>query len=264
MLKHSLISLDSIKFTFVGPPKVYVLDNISLNIERNELAVIVGPSGCGKTTLLKVIAGLYSNSDANVDFTGSILINGKPPNESLKNHEFGFVFQESTLLPWRTVIDNIRLPLEIIGSRLKRDPREPKELIELVGLSDFTNAYPSQLSVGMQQRISIARGLVFKPSILLMDEPFGALDELRREALNLELIQIKKRTGATIVFVTHSVSEAVALASHKIIVMTPRPSKVNIEVPMNSFPDNEKNRRHTKQFINLVQKVRKNLYIEEK
>lgn len=203
-----------------------VLSDISFQIKKGEFISIIGPSGCGKTTLLKIIGGLIS------PFGGNIAIENKSLNIAIKRRAFGFVFQNPVLLPWRTVLQNIELPLEIIGGQ---NPfKKSEELLNLLGLENFGNYYPKALSGGMKQRVAIARALVFNPDILLMDEPFGALDELTRERLNLELLKIWEQTHKTIIFITHSLSEAVFL-SDKIIVLSKRPTKIvdikNIDLP---------------------------------
>lgn len=212
-IKHSYNSLD-------------ILDNISFQIEKEEFVIIIGPSGCGKTTLLKIIGGLISPS------SGNITIKSNSLDMAIKKHTFGFVFQNSVLLPWRTVLENIELPLEIIGGQIPFE--KSKKLLELLELKEFGAYYPKALSGGMKQRVAIARALIFNPDILLMDEPFGALDELIRERLNLELLKIWEKTHKTIIFITHSLSEAVFL-SNKIIVLSKRPAKIidikNINLP---------------------------------
>lgn len=194
-----------------------VLNDISLEVQKGEFITIIGPSGCGKTTLLKILGGLLPLSN------GSISVQDNSVNVAVKRCDFGFVFQNPVLLPWRTVLENIELPLEIIGN--KAPFMAPKKLLELVGLKGFGNYYPNELSGGMKQRTAIARALIFNPDILLMDEPFGALDEMTRERLNLELLKIWKQTRKTVFFITHSVSEAVFL-SNRVIVLSKRPAKI--------------------------------------
>lgn len=196
---------------------LHVLDDINLQVKEGEFISVVGPSGCGKTTLLKILGGLLSPT------RGELSIKGNSIDVALKRRDFGFVFQNPVLLPWRNVLQNIELPLEIIGD--KTPFAESEKLLELVGLEDFGSYYPTALSGGMKQRVAIARALVFNPDILLMDEPFGALDELIRERLNLELLRIWQETRKTIVFVTHSISEAVFL-SNRVVMLSERPAKV--------------------------------------
>lgn len=199
--------------------KIKALSDISFNVREGELVVIVGPSGCGKTTLLRLLAHLSNPTKGSVIFKGNN--NSRPQNSS-----FGFVFQEPALMPWRTVIDNIILPLEIKGKETK-EVRYQKaiRLLKLLNLKGFEKYYPSQLSGGMSQRVAIARALITDPLVLLMDEPFSALDEIMRQKLNFELLSLKKQTGKTIIFVTHNITEAVILAD-KIIIMGLHPNTV--------------------------------------
>lgn len=203
-----------------GKP-VHALKDISLSIQRGEFVSFIGPSGCGKSTLLRLVADLIQPSE------GQIVINGHSPKTARTNREYGFVFQSPTLYDWRTVIKNVQLPLEVMNYSRKQRDKEANALLELVELSGFGDHYPWQLSGGMQQRVSIARALVFKPPLLLMDEPFGALDEMTRERLNSELLSIwRQMPEMTILFVTHSISEAVYL-SDRVVVMSPRPGRVH-------------------------------------
>jgi len=211
---------------------LHVLDNLNFNIRRGEFISIVGPSGCGKTTLLKILGGLIKPTSGNINIFKS------SPSQKNDIREFGFVFQNPVLLPWRTTKKNIELPLEIYE---KEKPKIlPKSFIELVGLSGFENYYPKQLSGGMQQRASIARALILEPSILLMDEPFGALDEITRDKMNIELLRIWTKIKTTIIFVTHYIPEAVFL-SDRIIVVSKRPAKieeiVEIDLPRPREPE---------------------------
>jgi len=208
--------------TAAGP--VQALSNVRLEIERGELVALIGPSGCGKSTLLRLISDVLHPTG------GSIEIRGGPAKRARLAREFGFVFQHPGLLRWRTAEANVSLPLEVGGwGRRHASPHRPAELLELVGLKGFERAYPRQLSGGMQQRVSIARALVTGPRILLMDEPFGALDEITRDHMNEELLRIWAATGTTIVFVTHSIPEAVYLSS-RVFVLAPRPGRVTDEV----------------------------------
>ena len=194
--------------------QVLALSDVSLDVAPGEFLSLLGPSGCGKSTLLRLIADLLQPT------SGAVQVRGKSASRSRRDREYGMVFQSPVLYDWRTVAKNVQLPLEIVGlPRKERDDRT-KRLLKLVGLQDFQHKYPWQLSGGMQQRVSIARALSFQPGILLMDEPFGALDEMTRDRLNLELLNVWSETGTTIVFVTHSIPEAVFL-SDRIVVMTP-------------------------------------------
>ena len=196
--------------------EVLALSNVNLRIARGDFVSFIGPSGCGKTTLLRAVADLETPS------SGSIRVNGMSPSEARANRAYGYVFQAPALYPWRSVARNIALPLEIMGfSKAERESRVAKGL-ELVNLSGFGAKYPWQLSGGMQQRASIARALSFDPDLLLMDEPFGALDEIVRDMLNQQLLRLWDVTGKTALFVTHSIPEAVFLSTH-IVVMSPRP-----------------------------------------
>lgn len=211
----SFIDAQNIKHSFNS---LNVLNDISFKVKEGEFVSVIGPSGCGKTTLLKIFGGLLSPSH------GNIIVKDNSLDVAIKRRDFGFVFQNSVLLPWRTVLQNIELPLEIIGDQTPL--AESEKLLELLGLKGFGEYYPKALSGGMKQRVAIARALVFNPDILLMDEPFSALDELTRERLNLELLKIWEQTHKTIIFVTHSISEAVFL-SKRVIVLSERPAKID-------------------------------------
>jgi NitT/TauT family transport system ATP-binding protein len=196
------------------------LANVTFSIDEGEFVSLIGPSGCGKTTILKLIGDIMPAS------SGQIRINGRSPAEARRARSFGFVFQDAVLLPWRTVSDNVRLFHEVIGdSRKPETARRVQELIDLVGLSGFERHYPHQLSGGMQQRVSIARALSFDPQILLMDEPFGALDLITRDKMGSELLRIWESTRKTVLLVTHSITEAVYL-SDRVVVFSPRPARV--------------------------------------
>ena len=207
---------------------VTALAGINLTIARGEFVSLIGPSGCGKTTLMRVIADLEQAS------AGSITVNGVAPGQARLARAYGYVFQAAALYPWRNVLRNVMLPLEIMG--LPADERRDKATrqLELVGLTGFERKFPWQLSGGMQQRVSIARALACEPELLLMDEPFGALDEITRDHLNEQLLRLWERTGKTVVFVTHSISEAVFL-SQRIVVMSPRPGRI-IDIIDNPLP----------------------------
>jgi len=198
---------------------VTALEDVSLTVEQGEFLSILGPSGCGKSTLLRIVADLLPPAD------GSVKVFGMPPEVSRKARHLGFVFQDSALLAWRTAIENVRLPLEVGGVSADKSGRSPEELLELVGLVGFSDAYPHELSGGMRQRVAIARALVTQPRILLMDEPFGAVDEITRNALNLELLRIWEATGTTVLFVTHSIPEAIFLAQ-RTAVLTSHPGRI--------------------------------------
>ncbi len=207
------------KFVRDGEVVTTALSGIDLEIERGEFVSLIGPSGCGKSTLLRVIGDLIQPTG------GEVTVNGKPADRARRDRDYGMVFQAPVLFDWRTVEDNVRLPLELMGyDRDRRDART-REMLDLVELGDFLGHHPYQLSGGMQQRVAIARALTFEPSILLMDEPFGALDEMTRERMNQEVLRIWERTGITVVFVTHSIPEAVFLSS-RVVVMSARPGRI--------------------------------------
>lgn len=223
--KSTLISIEKLEKRYPtrqGEP-VHALSDVNLEVTENELLSVVGPSGCGKSTLLRILAGLDSPS------SGSVKINGKPITGP--SRDVGVVFQQATLLPWQSVLENVLLPARAQG--LERNQRA-RELLDFVGLKDFADKYPFELSGGMQQRVAICRAMVCDPSILLMDEPFGALDAMTREHMNSELIRIQAEQKKTIVFITHSIPEAVFLGD-RVLVMTPRPGRIaeiaNIDLP---------------------------------
>ncbi len=214
-----LIVVSSLEKTYAtrGRAQVQALAGISLEIRAGEFITIVGQSGCGKTTLLKILAGLLQRS------AGSVTLRGQPVDEP--SRDIGIVFQDPVLLPWRTVFDNVMLPVEVLGLDRKTSADRAMELLGLVGLQGFEDKYPHELSGGMRQRVAIARALVHDPSLLLMDEPFGALDAMTREFMNLELLRIWKKSGKTIVFITHSIPEAAFLAD-RVVVMSARPGRI--------------------------------------
>jgi NitT/TauT family transport system ATP-binding protein len=198
---------------------VTALENIDLDLRAGEFVSLIGPSGCGKSTLLRVIGDLIEPT------RGSVTVNGKSAKKARADHDYGIVFQDAVLFDWRSVSKNIGLPLELLGwDRAKRKARV-EEMLELVELTSFADHNPWELSGGMQQRVAIARALAFEPALLLMDEPFGALDEMTRERLNLELLSIWQKLSSTVVFVTHSISEAVFLST-RVVVMSPRPGRI--------------------------------------
>ena len=207
---------------------VHALDGISLDISDGEFLSLIGPSGCGKSTMLRLIGDLL------IPTSGSVTVRGKSAHQARLDRDYGMVFQAATLLEWRKVAANIELPLEIMGVDAAERERRAAEMLHLVGLDAFAQLYPWQLSGGMQQRVAIARALAFEPSILLMDEPFGALDEMTRERMQMELLRIQEQTGTTIVFVTHSIPEA-AFLSDRVAVMSPRPGRlvelIDIDLP---------------------------------
>ena len=198
---------------------VVALQDIELEIGKGEFVSLIGPSGCGKSTLLRIVGDIIEPSD------GRVTVNGKPARRARLDGDYGIVFQAPVLYDWRTVAKNISLPLEMLGWNRSRRAQRVREMLELVDLSEFERHHPWQLSGGMQQRVSIARALSFDPALLLMDEPFGALDEMTRERLNMELLRIWAEMGSTVMFVTHSISEAVFLST-RVVVMSPRPGRI--------------------------------------
>jgi NitT/TauT family transport system ATP-binding protein len=244
----TVVSLQGLTKTF-AKGNVTALQEIDLAIEPGEFVSLIGPSGCGKSTLLRVIGDLTPPS------AGTVEVNGKSAPQARLDHDYGMVFQDSVLFDWRTVSKNVALPLELLGyDRAKRKARVD-EMLRLVELDGFGDHHPWQLSGGMQMRVAIARALSFEPALLLMDEPFGALDEMTRERLNIELLQIWRRMQSTIVFVTHSISEAVFLST-RVVVMSPRPGRVaglvDIDLPQPRTNDT----REDPHFFELVTEVR--------
>jgi NitT/TauT family transport system ATP-binding protein len=198
------------------------LESVDLTVSENEFLTLIGPSGCGKTTVLRCIAHLVEPT------SGQVMVNGLSPIEAIQKRDVGYVFQSATLLEWRNVLKNVLLPMEIAGIGRKEAMQRASEMIERVGLSDFTRNFPRQLSGGMQQRVAIARALVMKPKIILMDEPFAALDEITREDMNRWLMEVFDKSNTTIVFVTHNIREAIML-SDRVVVMAPRPGRLVAE-----------------------------------
>jgi NitT/TauT family transport system ATP-binding protein len=228
---------------------VLALSDIELQIRAGEFVSFIGPSGCGKTTLMRVIANLVDPTD------GSITVNGMTPEQARLQRAYGYVFQAPALYPWRTVRRNLTLPLEIMGMGREERARRAEKYLALVGLQGFENKFPWQLSGGMQQRVSIARALGFEPGLLLMDEPFGALDEITRDHLNEHLLRLWERTKVTVIFVTHSIPEAVFL-SNRIVVMSPRPGRI-LEVIDSDLPsDRTLDVRETPAFLDIAHRVR--------
>jgi NitT/TauT family transport system ATP-binding protein len=228
------------------------LEGIDLDVARGEFVSLIGPSGCGKSTLLRIIGDLTGPTH------GEVVVNGKPAERARRDRDYGMVFQAPVLFEWRTVEDNVKLPLEIMGASAEKRSARTAEMLELVELGDFMKHYPWQLSGGMQQRVAIARALAFEPAILLMDEPFGALDEMTRERMNSEVLLVWERTGTTVVFVTHSIPEAVFLST-RVVVMSARPGRITkvIEVDL-PRPRNE-DTRETPRYFELVTEVREAL-----
>lgn len=248
-----VISAERLNLTFQtsdGP--VHALKDVTLDIGKGEFVSFIGPSGCGKTTFLRVIADLEQPS------SGTITVNGMSPDAARRARAYGYVFQAAGLYPWRTIAGNVKLPLEIIGFSAQEQRARVAKVLELVELSGFERKFPWQLSGGMQQRASIARALAFDADLLLMDEPFGALDEIVRDRLNEQLLDLWARTEKTICFVTHSIPEAVYLST-KIVVMSPRPGRITdvIDSPLPRLRPLEI--RDTPEFIEIAHRVREGL-----
>lgn len=246
----SVKDVDLIFETNDGP--VQALRNVSLEVEKGDFVSFIGPSGCGKTTLLRAIAALE------IPTKGNLTVNGKSPDSARIDREYGYVFQAAGLYPWRTVEGNIKLPLEIMGYPKAEMKERIQKVIELVELKGFEKKFPWQLSGGMQQRASIARALSFDANILLMDEPFGALDEIVRDRLNSELLDLWRQTKKTICFVTHSIPEAVFLST-KIVVMSPRPGRITDTIQSTLPLKRDLNIRDSQDFIKIAQRVREGL-----
>jgi NitT/TauT family transport system ATP-binding protein len=235
-----------------GDAAVAALEPIDLSIREGEFVSLIGPSGCGKSTLLRLIGDLTAPS------AGEVRVNGKPARQARLDRDYGMVFQAPVLMDWRTVSRNIELPLEIMGFSREERSRRSSELLRLVELEGFEGKRPWQLSGGMQQRVAIARALAFDPKLLLMDEPFGALDEMTRERMNLELMKIWSRTGTTIVFVTHSIPEAVFLST-RVAVMSARPGRVTRIVDVDLAQPRTVDTREDRRYFELVTEVREAL-----
>jgi NitT/TauT family transport system ATP-binding protein len=246
-----VISARGINKTFStgGEDQVIALQNINLDVRAGEFISLIGPSGCGKSTLLRLVADLIKPTQ------GELLVNGKDANQARLDRDYGMVFQAATLYEWRTVSKNVELPLEIMGYDSNERKERAQKMLTLVELSKFANHYPWQLSGGMQQRVAIARALAFEPSLLLMDEPFGALDEFTRERMNMELLRIWEATGTTIIFVTHSIPEAIFLST-RVVVMSPRPGRITAVVETDLPYPRVFETRETPRFFEKVNEVR--------
>jgi NitT/TauT family transport system ATP-binding protein len=248
-----VIDVSALSLTFItndGP--VEALSGINLKVNRGEFVSLIGPSGCGKTTLLRVIADLERPT------AGSITVNGISPEAARLNRAYGYVFQAAGLFPWRNIARNVALPLEIVGLDKAERDRRVAENLALVNLTGFERKFPWQLSGGMQQRVSIARALAVQPDLLLMDEPFGALDEIVRDHLNEQLLELWAKTAKTVVFVTHSIPEAVFLST-KIVVMSPRPGRVHDVIDSTLPRDRTLDIRETPEFLKIAHRVRQGL-----
>ena len=250
-MEDPAIKIDDVSMVFDSNDgtKVNALEHVSLDVKKGELISLVGPSGCGKTTLLRMISNLEEPTD------GEIHVMGMTPREVRLQQKFGIVFQQPVLFDWRTVKKNIELPLEIMYYSKKDRSDRADEMLKLVGLSDFAGRYPRELSGGMQQRVNIARAFAIRPEILLMDEPFSALDEFTKEKLHEDLLRIWRKTNKTIIFVTHNIAESVFL-SDRVCVLSPHPGRLSAIVDIDLPRPRTLEMRDTEQFTKLVKKVR--------
>ena len=231
-----------------------LFDQLSLTVSTGDRLGVVGINGCGKSTLLRVIGDLIPPT------SGTVMVNGKPAPRARADHDYGIVFQDSVLFDWRTVAKNVALPLELAGWDREKRRTRIDEMLDLVELRGFEDHHPWQLSGGMQQRVSIARALSFDPALLLMDEPFGALDEMTRERMNMELLRIWEASGSTIVFVTHSIAEAVFLST-RVVVMSARPGRISDVIPVDLAQPRSAVTREQPRFFELVTQVREALHL---
>ncbi len=252
MSADSVVSIRGLSKVF-GGGGVTALQDIDLDLARGEFVSLIGPSGCGKSTLLRIVGDIVEPS------AGQVTVNGKPARRARLDRDYGIVFQAPVLYDWRTVAKNIALPLEMLGWDREKRSERVKDMVDLVELTGFEGHHPWQLSGGMQQRVSIARAFSFSPPLLLMDEPFGALDEMTRERLNLELLRIWAETGSTVIFVTHSISEAVFLST-RVVVMSPRPGRIAGIVPVDLSQPRAATTREDPRFFQLVTEVRELLH----
>jgi NitT/TauT family transport system ATP-binding protein len=251
--RRLVVDAQHISLTFeTADGKVDALSDVSLQIAEGEFVSFIGPSGCGKTTMLRVVADLQRPS------SGTLLVNGLSAEQARLARSYGYVFQAPALFPWRTIEKNLKLPLEIMGFSESEQRIRAERYLALVNLKGFERKFPWQLSGGMQQRVSIARALSFDPAMLLMDEPFGALDEIVRDHLNEQLLRLWKTTEKTVLFVTHSIPEAVFLSS-KIVVMSPRPGRIIDIIDCDFPPDRSLEIRETPEFLKIAQRVRNGL-----
>ena len=249
----SVVSIDGLTKTFTKG-NVTALQGIGLEISAGEFVSLIGPSGCGKSTLLRLIGDLTPPT------SGSVLVNGKSAHQARLDHDYGMVFQDSVLFDWRTVAKNVALPLEMLGWSRARRKQRVDEMLRLVELDGFAEHHAWQLSGGMQMRVAIARALAFEPALLLMDEPFGALDEMTRERLNMELLRIWEASSSTDVFVTHSIAEAVFLST-RVVVMSARPGRVSRVIPIDLPQPRGAETREDPRFFELATELREALHL---
>ena len=250
-MAETAVSCEGVSVRFTSERgTVTALQSIDLTIARGSFLTLLGPSGCGKSTLLRVMADLVAPT------SGRVSVMGGAPQAARESRQIGFVFQDPALLAWRTVLDNVSLPLQVGGGKALPGARSPQELLSLVGLTGWEKAYPHELSGGMRQRVAIARALVSGPRLLLMDEPFGALDEITRDRLNEELLQLWETTGTTIVFVTHSIYEA-AFLGQSVLLLAARPGRVREQVPVTLPMPRRLAQRETPEFVSLAGHLRR-------
>ncbi len=252
-MTNSVVDARGVGKTFgSGAEQTEALRGIDLQISAGDFVSLIGPSGCGKSTLLRLIGDLVAPT------AGSLAINGKAPGQARLDRDYGIVFQDATLLDWRTVQKNVELPLEIMDFPDEDRPNRATEMLSLVQLAAFADHYPWQLSGGMQQRVAIARALAFRPSLLLMDEPFGALDEMTRELMQQEVLRLWEETDISVVFVTHSIPEAVFLST-RVVVMSPRPGRISEEIPIDLPRQRTQDTREDARYYQLITEVREAL-----
>lgn len=252
IMKNTEIKIENVSMMFKdkkGDKPVTALKNVNLDIKEGEFISLLGPSGCGKTTLLRIIADLLQPT------SGEIRVKGKSPREVRLKKKYGIVFQNPVLYDWRTVRRNVCMPMELMGMKKSERTSKVSEMLDLVGLSEFGKHYPYELSGGMQQRVGIARALAIDPEILLMDEPFSALDEFTKEKLHIDLLNIWNKTNKTIVFVTHNISEAVFL-SDRVVVLSPHPGRVSAVIDINLPRPRNIDSRLTPEFYNYITEIR--------
>ncbi len=250
--RAAVVSLRDVTKSF-GTGGVTALQSVDLDVQPGELVSLIGPSGCGKSTLLRVVGNLVEPT------SGEVVVNGKSARQARMDRDYGIVFQDPVLYDWRTVSKNIALPLDLMGWERSRRKERVQEMLDLVELQGFGEHHPWQLSGGMQQRVSIARALSFSPALLLMDEPFGALDEMTRERLNGELLRIWAETGCTVLFVTHSIAEAVFLST-RVVVMSPRPGRITEIIPIDLPQPRPYATREEPRFFERVTQLREALH----